>query len=485
MCSKTFEQFASTISCYLNGYRSNLHKACDDIPNKTLPEHRWKYALDQIKRCIYSRYSNMLCTKHATTLNDFSRSLNTYVGSMITNPKMYCDYFGKHIDKNDPIYKQMVEITCSTTALNHAGVIYSLIKLYIILKKLHDLTMDDPNFDLSTLEICYTKYHDTMLYTDMIKIKCARDGTENLTNSGTNSKEYDFIYADILKTVKRTHGVDLRDPTVINDIINRQLLSIAQKVNHIYCGLHVFSVYIAGEKIVDTYNNIFTPVIYDIVRQHVTGSSNNHKASAAKFDADIRNNCLLKSKKNKKTIKRPTHRIMHYNGNKAYIFLCDEYFGDSIHKQMNALRYKYKNNEPLLPDTRTCMVESAILLSSGNYFNRCCQINASSVTQIYQYIDLFTDDIKRRLYTYILTSNSNKNISNLGIYYILVSMYGKSDDHTRLLVLSNKMNANNGSKTNLRSLFPVNSSITSSLPNFTPDTLSVIKKAQYGLSFLA
>ncbi len=93
---------------------------------------------------------------------------------------------------------------------------------------------------------------------------------------------------------------------------------------------------------------------------------------------------------------------------------------------------------------------------------------------------MFSDETKKRLYDYIYC-NENGEMSNVGIYYILVNIYGQTNNRERLLILSNKANANNGNKTNLKVLFPVTPNSKKSLPNFTKETLQKIQSKPYGL----
>ena len=540
LCSSTNEVFVTTLNCYFSDYKVSFDKMCARVPTKLTTKQRWDMALNQIRRCIFARQSDMCIVGKGNTLENYLNKLNAFADSLVAlipkplqsiarmpsaqsssrmpsassssrmpsaqsssrmpsaqsssripsaqsssrmpsvqsssklgrsgrlNPLPIDQLFpgrGQQQGGSKPEYLHVSYLENNTLVLYHVGLIYALIKLYMILQKLQEMTMNDPNFDIRELQICYTTY------------------TDKDYNRNKNGKH---LFTDVINRISTSKPTDTD--------VNRQLFLISKRVNHIYSGHHVFSVYYSGTKLVDTYNNVFTSIVYDQVNQKPTGSGNNPVATANNFDVRIWNMCLQKNTKNEKKTEEPSHQMMHYNGSNAYLFRCDEYFGDSIHRQIKELReYKYSSNETSRRFRTVCMLTTPILPSSGNYTDKCCK---NDVNLVYQYIDLFSDETKKRLYDYIYR-NENGEMSNLGIYYILVNIYGQSNNRERLLILSNKANSSNGNKTtlanllldrqielrrtNLKALFPVTSNSKKSLPNFTKETLQKIQSKPYGL----
>ncbi len=515
ICSITNEVFVTTLNCYLSEYKVSFDKMCTKVPTKLTRKQRWDLALNQIRRCIFARQADMCIVGKDNTLENYLNKLNAYADSLVAliskplqssprmpsaqssprmpsaqssprmpsaqsssrmplaqsssrmpseqsssklgrsrrlNPFPIDQLFpgrGQQQGGSKPEYLHVSYLENNTLVLYHVGVVYALMKLYMILKKLQEMTMNDPNFDIRELQICYTTY------------------TDKDYNRAKNGKH---MFSDVIKDIPKSKLTDTN--------VNQQLFLIAKRVNHIYSGHHVFSVYYRGTKLVDTYNNVFTSIVYDPANQKPPASGNDPVATANNFDIRIWNMCLQKNTTNEKKTREPSHHMMHYNGSNAYLFRCDEYFGDSIHRQMKELREsKYSSNETSRSSRTVCMLTTPILPSSGNYTDKCCLNNANLV---YQYIDMFSDETKKRLYDYIYC-NENGEMSNFGIYYILVNIYGQTNNRERLLILSNKANANNGNKTNLKVLFPVTPNSKKSLPNFTKETLQKIQSKPYGL----
>ncbi len=466
ICASNFELLTNKLNYYLSGFRAGINKNHNRIANSynLSDEKRWKMVLNQIKRCIYSRFSDSFY-KSKLSIDDYIADINRYAENICRYSIGYWKYLtNQHIKngiasqnimnyvlKKDSITQKYIKTSFTklyvnqieseieimndhSTVLNHIAALYSLIKLHIILEKIKEL-----NLDISKISICFVQHNSNILYKDVLE-KLNKPPTE--------------------------------------DDINKQLYSIVKSINNIYCGMFIFTIYYDEEKLVDTYNNLYTNILYDNI-------SSNIIRELQKYDDILKDlSCVIKNKKNKKVnhkpiksqkFHKPRNLIMHYtNNNELYLFKCDEYLGNDLHNKIKDLNYYYLANNNIINgrDKRyKCLINKNLASNSNSYQNRC--LKNMPKCNIYQYIDLFNHIQKRRLYSYIYKNQSYKN---MGIYYLLHDIYAKNK------LLKYPTFNNDTIRTNEKYVFEMDDSIVNNNVYIQQNMLQHIQVPPYGIS---
>lgn len=393
ICAKNFEFLSNKINYYLTGFRSPLNKNHNRLPNNpSLQNHqRYDMILNQIKRCIYARFGDMCYTKNPISMETYISMINTYSKNICENPEEYWEYFKKydtsykqnHREKMKMIDEEVKKMVSHIKVLTHMAAIYSLIKMFMIFEKIKELDVDP-----TLLDVCYIKYSVPFLYKNVF---------EKLRN--------------IPKEVDK----------------NRQLFSIAQSINDMYHGMHIFTIFIKrGDKkemnreniLVDTNNNLYMSILYRPTRNQIININQNNRRRIKE--------CAPRNIKNERSIQEyPKYTELHYHSEQFYLFRCDEYFGINIHQRIDELNEYYLANETKECGRSVSKINQKMSSSSSNYKDRCCK-NDKNI--IYQYIDLFYTEQKRDLYQYIyMNQDEDYDYSQLGIYYLLNDIYQKNN----------------------------------------------------------
>ncbi len=455
ICANNFELLTNKLNYYLTGFRAGINKNHNNIPNSynLSDEKRWIMVLNQIKRCIYARFGKSFY-KSKLSIDDYIADINRYAENICRYPVGYWKYLTKqhiknghtnesimnYIIKKDSITKKSIKTSYTklyvnqieneietminnSTLLYHISPIYSLIKLHIIMEKIKELKLD-----ISKINICFIKHESAIMYKDIL---------EKLNKPPTD------------------------------DDINKQLYSIAKSINNIYSGMYVFTVYYDNKKLVDTYNNLYTKVIYDNISKNMINEMDN-------YNKMLINSCVVKNITNEKKGHKPRYLMMHYTkNNELYLFKCDEYFGENLHNKIKDLNYYYLANNNIMNgrDKRyKCLINQKLSSNSNSYQNRCIQ-NVKGCN-IYQYISLFNNKEKNRLYSYIYKNQSYKNI---GIYYLLHDIY----HNNKLLKYPNVNNHN--IRTNERYIFDMDDNIINNSIYIDQTNLQNIQVPSYGI----
>ena len=327
---------------------------------------QWEVILLYIKRYLQSRCA--LMDQQPVTLEEYITMINDYASNICKDPYTYWEYFSGNTTENSKIITEIKKIEECVSILNTMGEIYGVIKLYNILRTM-------------MCEMLW-KWPQLIRY------------------SKSNSK---IKYGDILAALSKEEA---DDPEQLHNAVTRQLFSLAKSVNEIYNGCHVFTVYAHSpngmftgsftevtvecvRKLVDTNNNLYKPLVYELTKDQIDEINNNNIANGWSvredsngfrcddFDGDVYD---------------PGFHILH-NANGTYIFRMDEYMGDDLHQ--------------------TIKIDIILPSSTGN-----CHYKEGN--QIYQYLDLYWKSEKDRLYGYIY---DNPELSNLAIHYLIVDIH--------------------------------------------------------------
>ncbi len=203
ICEEHMDDFCDRLNYYLTGFRKSQNKVHNHIPERAnlTNEERYLFVFKQIKRCIYSRFSDLHLQEdesfnknenknrksHSTFLapskvessmelsfQSYIQLINDYVNHLIQNPNDYWKHFTNQ-QYSTQIADEVKKIRNNTNVANkkrqpfyiltHIAVIYSLMKLYFLLEELCKR-----NFDISTIEIRFTRNKNYQIqYENVIK----------------------------------------------------------------------------------------------------------------------------------------------------------------------------------------------------------------------------------------------------------------------------------------------------------------------------
>ncbi len=280
VCEDNFEKLTGMFNYYLSQFRpTNNNKNYNYIPNKSnlSNKERYHFVFNQIKRCIYSRFSD-LCNTDFISFHDYLRLINNYAQNICNHSEDYWRHFTnnkKYKRYNLNIDKEVKNIRYSTNSINsrnfkvltHISVIYSLMKLQFLLEKLYE-----KNIDPSDIQILFS-------YMEYRNIN------------------YNGVFKNCDKSPK------------MNDV-NKQLFALMKSIYDIYYGTYVYIIYLNGIKFVSTNNNLF------LKKWPKTNNRNN-------------NNIFYYTQLHIGT------------NLKGYFFKCDEFMGNNIQEKINKLSYQY------------------------------------------------------------------------------------------------------------------------------------------------
>ncbi len=285
VCENSFEELVDILNYYLSQFRPTNNKNYNYIPNRSnlSNKKRYNFVFNQIKRCIYSRFSD-LCNDDFISFQKYLELINNYAQNICNNSIDYWRHFTdnkKYKIYNVNIDKEVKNIRYGTNTKNsrnfkvltHISVIYSLMKLLFLIEKLYEKDID-PN----DIQIIFSY------------------------------KEYRYInYNSIFKNCNK--------PPQLNDV-NKQLFGLMKSIYDIYYGTYVYSIRLNGNYVVNTNNNLFLKKW----PQSSNNINNNNRFNYTKINFII----ALK---------------------KYYFFGCEEYFeGNNIQEKINKLSYHYISN---------------------------------------------------------------------------------------------------------------------------------------------
>lgn len=349
VCENSFKKLVDILNYYLSQFRPS-DKNYNYIPNRNNLSNRERYnfVFNQIKRCIYSRFSD-LCNDDFISFQKYLELINNYAKNICNNPIDYWKHFtNKKYNLN--IENEIKNIRYGTNTKNsrnfkvltHISVIYSLMKLLFLLEELYKQNMN-PN----DIQIIFSY------------------------------KEHRYInYNGIFKNFNK--------PPKINDV-NKQLFSLMKSIYDIYYGTYVYSIFLNGNYVVSTNNNLFLKL---------WSRSNN-----------IKNN------------NRFNYTNIYYVPilQKYYFFKYDEFFytNMNIQEKINKLSYQYISNANnkrryLVPKLKS----NSHNYSSNNKMKKVCHEN-----QVSHFLELFYPTEQMRLYTYIKNNQDLKDY----LFYIFLN----------------------------------------------------------------
>lgn len=224
ICEDNFEKLTYILNYYLSQFRpiNTLNKNYNHIPNQInlSNKERYNFVFNQIKRCIYSRFSD-LCNDDFISFQDYLILINNYAKNICNNPIDYWKHFTNQ-KYNINIDKEVKNIRYGTNIKNsrnfkvliHISVIYSLMKLLFLLEKLYE-----KNIDPSDIQIVFLyRTHRNINYNGVFKI--------------------------------------FDKPPKFNDV-NKQLFALMKSIYDIYYGTYIYSIYLNENYVVSTNNNLF------------------------------------------------------------------------------------------------------------------------------------------------------------------------------------------------------------------------------------
>jgi hypothetical protein len=283
VCEDNFEQLTDILNYYLSQFRpTNNNKNYNYIPSRSnlSNKERYYFVFNQIKRCIYSRFSD-LCNTHFISFQDYLTLINNYAQNICNNPIDYWKHFTnnkKYKKYNLNIDKEVKNIRHSTNSINsrnfktltHISVIYSLMKLLFLLEHLYE-----KNINPNDIQIIFSyREHRNINYNGVLK---------NCEFKPSNKD------------------------------VNKQLFALMKSIYDIYYGTYIYNIYLNGIKFIDTNNNLF------LRKWSKTNNINN-------------NNLFYYT------------RLHLGTNLKGYFFKCDEFMGNNIQEKINKLSYQYLGN---------------------------------------------------------------------------------------------------------------------------------------------
>jgi hypothetical protein len=212
LCENDMFIFCEMLNYYLSGFRSTNNKVHNKIPNRSnlSNEDRYRFVCKQIKRCIFSRFSDL--SVEDKSFQSYINLLTNYVNNIIKYPDEYWKHFtNKQYNVN--IANEIKNIVNNTNNINkrkqnyyiltHISIIYSLIKLYLIIDKLYK-----QNIELSNYEIRFTR-----------------------------NNNYNIQYNNILKKCDQIPDMNK---------IQKQIFYLTKSIYDIYYGTYVFTIYMSN-----------------------------------------------------------------------------------------------------------------------------------------------------------------------------------------------------------------------------------------------
>lgn len=336
VCENSFEELVDILNYYLSQFRpTDNNKNYNYIPNRSNLSNRERYnfVFNQIKRCIYSRFSD-LCNDDFISFQKYLELINNYAQNICTNTIDYWRHFTNQV-YNLNIENEIKNIRYSTNiknsrnfkVLTHISVIYSLMKLLFLLEKIYEKGVNPDDIQIVFLHKEYRNIN------------------------------YNGIFKNFNKLPKT------------NDV-NKQLFALMKSIYDIYYGTYVYSIRLYNNEIASTNNNLFLKLLsknnnitnnnrFNYVRIHL---GTNLKGYFFKCDEFMGNNIQEKINKlsyqyisnanNKRRYLVPKLKSNSHNYNSKMKKVCPEnqvrHFLELFYPTEQSRLYDYiKNNQDL------------------------------------------------------------------------------------------------------------------------------------------